>query len=119
MIPRYRARNNLFISHLITVGQEFDSELTPGLNWEPINDEARAAVEKHRGEAGKVIDIVKRVDPGPVTVAGVEIPDDWRTLSGPKRRGLAKKLGASANVKEAEANDFIAAALDQRDQKAA
>jgi hypothetical protein len=118
-MPRYRALGPLYLRKLIAPGEEFDSDLQPGRNWEPLDDEARAAVEKYRGQNAEVIEIADRIDPRLADKATVDIPADWRELSGPKRRGLAKRLGAQANVKEADANSFIEAELERRGQKAA
>jgi hypothetical protein len=43
-MARYRALSNLFVGRrLIKPGEEFESDLVPGLNWEPLDDAARAA----------------------------------------------------------------------------
>lgn len=118
-MARYRALRSLFLRKLVLAGEEFDSDLPPGRNWQPLDDEAKAAVEKYRAGQGKVLSIADRIDPNPREAGAVEIPTDWRTLSGPKRRGIARMLGAQSNVKEADANTFIEAELERRGQKAA
>jgi hypothetical protein len=118
-MPRYRALARLYVRKLITAGEEFESDLPPGRNWEPLDDEARAAVEHFRETNGKVLEIADRLNPSPRAPAAVEIPDDWRTLSGPKRRFLAQKLGAQSNVKEADANSYIESELERRAHKIA
>lgn len=118
-MARYRARAALFIRRLIDAGEEFESDLPPGRNWEPIDDDAKAAVEKYRADRGQVLALYDRLDPKPRDKATVEIPADWKTLSGPKRRSLAQRLGAQSTVTEADANSFIAAELEIRGQKVA
>lgn len=118
-MARYRALAPLFVRQLVAAGEEFESELPPGRNWEPLDDEARAAVEEYRTKNATVLSIAEKLDPNPRAPAAVDIPADWPGLSGPKRRALAKKLGAQANVTEADANSFIEAELERRGQKAA
>lgn len=118
-MARYRALSPLYIRRLLAAGEEFESDLPPSRNWEPLDDEAKAAVEKFRSEKGAVLSITDRLDPRPRSTAAVNIPADWRTLSGPKRRGLARALGAMSNVTEADANSFIEAELIRRGQKVA
>jgi len=118
-MARYRALSRLYIRRLIVAGEEFESDLPPSRNWEPLDEEAHEAVKQFREKAGKVLEIAERLDPMPRQTAAVEIPDDWRSLSGPKRRFLAQKLGAQSNVREADANSFIEAELERRASKAA
>jgi hypothetical protein len=118
-MPHYRALAPLFLRKLVEAGEEFDSELPPGRNWLPLDDAARAAVEKYRTDNAKVLSIADHIDPPRRESTAVEIPADWATSSGPKRRALAKRLGAQANVTEANANSFIEAELERRGQKAA
>lgn len=118
-MARYRALSRLYLRRLISPGEEFESDLRPSRNWEPLDDDARAAVEQFRTGAGEVLKIADRLDPAPRPTAAVEIPADWRALSGPKRRFLAQKLGAQSNVKESDANSFIEAELERRAHKAA
>jgi hypothetical protein len=42
------------------------------------------------------------------------IPDDWRDLPVGERRALVVSLGGTANMKSADANDFIQAEVDRR-----
>jgi hypothetical protein len=113
-MPRYRATRPLYIRKLIVPGEEFESDLPPGRAWEPLDDDARAAAEKHRASQGKVIDIVERLDPKPRDVSAVDIPADWRELHATSRRNLAQKLGAQSNVKTADADTYIEAELARR-----
>lgn len=46
--------------------------------------------------------------------ASISIPSDWRELSGPKRRALAIRLGASRSVKAHEADEMIEAEIMSR-----
>jgi hypothetical protein len=118
-MPRYRALGPLYLRRLIVAGEEFESELPPGRNWEPLDDEAREAVAKYRTDNAKVLSIADRLDPPKRDSAAVEIPADWKSLSGPKRRALAMKCGAQSNVREKDADSFIEAELDRRGQKVA
>ena len=118
-MPRYRALGPLFLRKLIAPGEEFESDLPPGRNWEPMDDEARTAVEQFRATNGKVLEIADRLNPRARDPAAVDIPADWRELSGPKRRFLAQKLGAQSNVREADANSYIEAELERRANKVA
>lgn len=116
-MPQYRALRPLYLRKLIYTGEVFESDLPPGRNWEPLDDEARAAVQKYRSENSTVLEMADKFDPAPRAYAAVEIPDDWQAMSGPKRRALAMKLGAQATVKHAESNSFIQAELDRRAHK--
>lgn len=118
-MPRYRALGPLYLRRLVVAGEEFESDLPPGRNWEPLDDEARAAVAQYRAKQGRVLNIADRLDPKRPDYAAVEIPADWATQSGPKRRALAKRLGAQANVTDADANSYVTAELERRGQKAA
>lgn len=118
-MPRYRALGKLYLRKLIEPGEEFESDLLPGRNWEPLDDEAREAVEKYRATASDVLKIADRLNPSPRDPGAVEIPPDWRSLSGPKRRFLAQKLGAQSNVKESDANSYIESELERRASKVA
>ena len=118
-MARYRALGPLYLRKLVVAGEEFDSDLPPGRNWEPLDDEARAAVEKYRGANAKVLSIAEKLDPKPRDPAAIVIPTDWREASGQKRRALAMRLGAQSNVTVADANSFIEAELERRGQKAA
>jgi hypothetical protein len=89
-MPKYRALGPLFIgSQYIEAGEDFESDLIPGRNWQPLDDAAKAAAEK-RGA------VVQLPEPHARTVPLAEIPGDWRELSAPKQIALAKKLGAAA-----------------------
>lgn len=118
-MARYRALAPLYVRKLIEAGEVFDSDLPPGRNWEPMDAEARAAVAKFRGENAKVLQIADRIDPKPRDPAAIEIPEDWRELSGQKRRALAMRLGAQTTVTAKDADSFIEAELERREQKVA
>lgn len=119
MTPRYRAKAPVFVRQLIAAGEEFESKLPPGRNWEPLNAEAEAAVAKFRDKNANVLAIVDRLDPPPRDYSAVRIPEDWQHMSSAKRRGLARKLGAQANVRAEDANSFIEAELERRAHRAA
>lgn len=118
-MPKYRALRPLFIRSLIVPGEEFESDLPPGRAWEPLDDEARAAVEKFRNTNANVLSIVEKLDPKPQDTRSVEIPADWRDLHHSKRRHIAQKLGAQSNVKVADADTYIEAELQRRANQAA
>ena len=118
-MPRYRALGKLYLRRLVEPGEEFESDLPPGRNWEPLDDAAREAVEKYRADNGKVLAIADRLNPAPRATITVDIPTDWRSLSGPKLRALAQKLGAQSNVKVSDASSYIEAELERRGQKVA
>lgn len=118
-MAEYRALGKLFIRKLIEPGERFTSDLPPGRNWEPLDDEAKAAVAKFRAEKGSVTDLASRLDPKPRDMGAVQIPENWQELTGAKRRGLAMKLGAPGTVTKDDANSFITAELERRAHKAA
>lgn len=118
-MARYRALGPIYLRKLIDAGQVFESELTPGRNWEPLDEEAKAAVAAYREKRGTVLDLAEKRDPKPRDFAAVDIPQDWATMTGAKRRGLAMRLGAPGTVKKDDANSFIVAELERRAQKAA
>jgi hypothetical protein len=68
-MPRYRALGPLYLRKLVEPGEEFESDLPPGRNWEPLDDEARAAVAKYRTENAKVLSIADRRSKSPTTGA--------------------------------------------------
>lgn len=119
-MARYRALGPLFLGRLglIQPGEEFKSDLPPGRNWEPVDDEARAKVTEYRTTNAKTLAVSDRLDPAPRNMAAVDIPTDWRCGHWLKRRALAVKLGAPGTVKEEDANSFIEAELERRAQKA-
>lgn len=92
-MARYRANNLLFLDRLIMVGEEFDSELTPGRNWEPLDEEAKA-----RKAAIQFPPEPK--PPGSHDMNLVEIPENWRDLKGFDLLNLAKKLGMGRGNKD-------------------
>ena len=118
-MARYRALGPLFVRTLIAPGEEFESDLPPGRNWHPLDDEAQAAVEKFRAEKGAVLSIADRLDPSRQAAASVEIPADWDSLPWFELRALALKLGAQSNVKKDDAKSYVKAELERRGQKVA
>lgn len=86
-MARYRARNLIFIeSALYQIGEEFESDLAPGRNWEPIDEEAKAKVA-----AANLPPMAQMV--GEHRTPLTEIPADWRTMKGLDLINLARKLG--------------------------
>lgn len=88
-MPKYRAKALLYVDRLITAGEEFESDLPPGLNWEPIDDAARAAV-KAQFPTGAV----RPQQPGSTAPALADIPVNWHELPPQQVIQLAVKLGA-------------------------
>lgn len=92
----YRAKARLFLDRLIEAGEEFSSDGVPGMNWEPLDDAAKAAAQARFGDAP--------AQPEP-KFAGkplAEIPDGWKDFSKPKLIALAVKLGAPAKGTSAD-----------------
>lgn len=86
-MARYRAKALLFTDRLIEVGEEFESDLQPGRNWEPLDAEAKAKAEKLPPAAADPMALVRA---RPL----LEIPEDWRNLNPQQIINLAVKLGA-------------------------
>lgn len=87
-MARYRAKARLFLDRLIESGEEFSSDGVPGQNWDPIDDDAKAAVQAQ---------FPNGLTPDPMKLQGkplVAVPDGWRDLSAGKIIALAHKLGA-------------------------
>lgn len=105
----YRAKSRLFLGRLVEVGEEFSSDDVPGRNWEPLDDEAKAAVADRFGAAEA---------PQETKFTGkplVDIPADWKEFSKPKLLALAHKLGAPAKGTGAEqAKEWIEREIVQR-----
>jgi hypothetical protein len=118
-MARYKALNLLYIRREVLPGEEFESDLPPGRNWQPLDDEARAAVKRVHGENAAVLKEAAKIDRSLPAPAAVDIPDGWQNLSGQARRFLAMRLGAPSTVKAIEANGFIETELDRRGQRAA
>jgi hypothetical protein len=49
-MARYEALAPLFLDVFIPAGTTFESDLPPGRNWKPLDDEAKARVEAKFGE---------------------------------------------------------------------
>lgn len=108
-MPRYRALNPIFIaSALYQPGEEFESDLAPGRNWEPLDAAARAAVAK-----AKIVPFPKM--PGEHKTALVEIPEDWESLKPLAKINLARKLGLAPGGKAKDAVELIERELTTRD----
>lgn len=93
-MARYRAKHPIFIgSALYEAGQEFESDLDPGQNWEPLDDEARAKVANRP---------VKPTTPpvGLHTTQLTDIPADWREMKGLDLINLARKLGMTGGKRD-------------------
>jgi hypothetical protein len=107
-MARYRAKGMIYIDRLFTAGEEFSSDLVPGRNWEPLDDEAKAKVS-----ALKLTPEPPSIIPAPKPMSA--IPDDWRDLSPKKQIALAHKLGAPAKGTTVQiAVDWIEREIAQR-----
>lgn len=112
-MAKYRALGPLFIGHrYIEAGEAFDSDLSPGRNWEPIDEDARRA----KG-AAPVAPEPKL--PGEHRTAKVEIPDGWRDLKGLPLINIAKKLGMPRGKGREDAIALIERELAMRSMSAA
>jgi len=72
-MPRYRAKS--YIPGLAVEGAEFESDLVPGLAWEPLDKEAEAAV-KARAEARAAAAVAPAADPKVAELEG-ELEAAW------------------------------------------
>lgn len=88
-MARYRAKALLFVDRLLTTGEEFSSDLPPGLNWEPLDADARAAVAKRFPRGAP-----ETASPGIRAAPMTAIPENWRELPTPQVITLAIRLGA-------------------------
>lgn len=90
----YRAKAKLFIDRLLQPGEVFKSELPPGLNWEPVDAEAKAkCAELARLRGGPATEPEAPEKPA----APNEVPADWMDLPSAKVIDLARRLGAPNN----------------------
>lgn len=96
-MARYRAKAQLYVgTRLIEVGELFNSDLEPGSQWEPVDENGKP--------------IVPGGDPG-----AIDIPDGWRDLAPEKRINLARRLGAPVKgTDKAAADAKIEAELARR-----
>lgn len=100
-MAQYVARNLLFVdSRLIEIGEAFESDLPPGRNWEPVDDEARAAVAARKLPPQPKI-------PGEHGTPLIEIPPEWRSLDKVDTVRLARRLGAPNGTKYPAAVEMI------------
>jgi hypothetical protein len=119
-MPQFEALQPLFIvDRYIEPGERFESDLPPGRNWKPLDDAAKAAVEKLSPERKALNAAVDKLEQRRTAPGAVEIPANWAELSAAKRRGLATKLGAQNTIKADDADKVIQAELDRRAEKAA
>lgn len=118
-MARYRALGPIFMRRLIAAGEEFESDLPPGRNWQPLDKSGEVAVAHMQNEQGPRRAALARMDNVRPAPDAIDIPPDWETLSKPQKRGLAMKLGAPGTVTAADAETFITAHLERRAQKAA
>ena len=101
-MAQYIARNLLFIdSRLIEIGEHFESDLPPGRNWEPVDEEAKAAVAARKFAPEPKL-------PGDNTKPLIEIPAEWRQLDKVGTVRLARQLGAPNGTKYEPAVEWIA-----------
>lgn len=118
-MPKYRAKQYLLVDQrLIKPGETFASAQVPGRNWEPLDDDGKAAYGARHGEAKKAEPEAPAVAPmrakPAANAAPVAIPGDWRDTHHMTRVSLAKQLGAPDNVRVQEADDHIAAEVERR-----
>lgn len=100
-MARYRAKHPIFIGSVLHgIGAEFESDLPPGRNWEPVDAAAKAAAAKTNPQPMPKM-------PGEHRTAIAEIPDDWESLAGLQILNLAKKFGLPKTGKLADAKALI------------
>ena len=108
----YRAKKELFLDRHIVAGEQFSSDMVPGRNWEPLDDDAKAAVEARFGENGPTPEPVR---PELQTKPLLAIPEDWRNLRPEQIINLARRLGAPVKgTKLKEATDWVEREIAQR-----
>lgn len=129
-MPRYRARAKLFVDNRVVYpGEEFESDLPPGRNWEriyalppepaPLDPAPEPKPRPARGPLSKRYDLPRYEKNGkliypPKPKGPVRISKDWEHQSVKKRRGIAIALGAPRTVTIQEATDIIEAELARR-----
>lgn len=97
-MARYRAKAQLYVgTRLINAGEIFTSDLEPGSQWEPVD------------ENGKPV--------GPAN-GGIDIPEGWRSLAPEKRINLARRLGAPVRGTDRAAADRVITAEVEKRAKA-
>lgn len=108
-MARYRAKQNpIYLDlRLVAVGEEFESDLPPGQNWEPLDDAAKRAVAKQFPSGVPP----KAKLPGTHDTPAADLPANWRELAWPQQRAIAIKLGAPRN-----ANREAALAVIEREE---
>lgn len=99
-MAKYRAKATLYVdSRLIAPGEQFDSDQTPGKEWEPIDDAARQNAKLKADSDAHVI------------------PNGWRDLSPHARISLAHKLGApKQGTSAADADKMIEDEIEKREK---
>lgn len=119
-MPLYVAKNWLFVGRReIEPGETFESELPPGRNWEPIDDEAKARCEQRDRERAALYAKQAKIDQAPTAPEAIPIPADWLELRPEKVVNLARRLGASGKCNHTQAVAWIEKVLAARAEQAA
>jgi hypothetical protein len=111
-MARYRAQAALYMGRGVTIkpGETFTSDATPGRNWQPLDDVAKAAVDAAFPN-GKPL--VKELG------VLVPIPDNWAAMHWTQRASIAKQIAGELKVPDGKteaqaADDIIKAELARR-----
>jgi hypothetical protein len=130
-MARYRAKANLFVKRLIVEGEAFVSDAVPGKNWEPLDDEAHAAVAARFGKPVPVpkptpeAEVVKPAlepttelratpvaEPAPVAEPmaqeGATLAANWRSLHWTKQVEMAIALIGPFTVPDGKTQAMVA-----------
>lgn len=99
-MARYRAKALLYVDRLIVEGEEFESNLTPGINWEPLDKDAKAAADNR-----PTIEV--RSLTGIHDTPRTDIPEDWADKKPISIINLARKLGLPQGSKLPDARAWI------------
>lgn len=118
-MAQYRAKAQVYVGgRLYQPGDTFTGEGVPGLQWDPIDDEAKAAVAARpatlRGQRGKPQPDIPPPAASTAAKSHVTIPDEWRYGTADRRIDLAVKLGAPKGITAKKAEEFIEAEVARR-----
>ena len=125
-MAKYRALHDLFLGNvLVKPGETFTSNAVPGKNWEPLDDEARAAVAARFGKAvpkpTTEAEVVKGLSPQATPVAeaapaaeptaveaDARLPANWRSLHWTKQVEMATALAGPFTVPDGKTQAAVA-----------
>lgn len=119
-MAQYWAKALLYVDRLlIKPGEQFESDLPPGRNWVPIDDEAKErCAARDQARAPLYSEQAKLDAPGPAAAA-VPIPEDWLEQRPQNVIGLARRLGARPTCNFTQAVAWIEKTITARAHEAA